>query len=112
MFQRESIFCNKISSWVSLFIEKLVLGGTNFGGSIFTMTDPHFVDKFLASIYVDDLVTGSTDVNSAFEFYKKSRQRLAVAGLRLRRFITNSEELRCLIQQNESQSEDGGAIQP
>ena len=43
--------------------------------------DPHFVDKFLASISVDDLVTGSTDVNSAFEFYKKSRQRLAVAGL-------------------------------
>ena len=74
--------------------------------------DPHFVDKFLASIYVDDLVTGSTDVNSAFEFYKKSRQRLAVAGLRLRKFITNSEELQCLIQQNESQSEDWGVIQP
>ena len=74
--------------------------------------DPHFVDKFLASIYVDDLVTGSTDINSAFEFYKKSRQRLAVTGLRLRRFITNYEELQCLIQQNESQSENGGAIQP
>ena len=35
-----------------------------------------------------------------------------MAGLRLRRFITNSEELQCLIQQNESQSENGGAIQP
>ena len=31
-FQRESIFCSKISSGGSLFIEKLVLGGTNFGG--------------------------------------------------------------------------------
>ena len=38
IFQRESIFCNKISSGGSLFIEKLVPGGTNFGGSIFTMT--------------------------------------------------------------------------
>ena len=32
------IFCNKISSGGSLFIKKLVPGGTNFGGSIFTMT--------------------------------------------------------------------------
>ena len=45
-FQRESIFCSKISSRGSLFIEKLVPGGTNFfffflggGGSIFTMTE-------------------------------------------------------------------------
>lgn len=71
--------------------------------------DPYFVDKFLSSIYVDDLVSGSVDVNSAFEFYKKSRQRLAVAGFRLQKFITNSEELRRLIYLNESQSEGGGA---
>ena len=38
IFQRESIFCSKISSGGSIFIEKLVPGGTNFGGSIFTMT--------------------------------------------------------------------------
>ena len=38
IFQLESIFCNKISSGGSLFIKKLVPGGTNFGGSIFTMT--------------------------------------------------------------------------
>ena len=35
--------------------------------------DHDFVDKFLLSIYVEDLVTGSTDVNSAYEFYEKSR---------------------------------------
>ena len=34
------MFCNKISSGGFLFIEKLVPGGTNFGGSIFTMTGP------------------------------------------------------------------------
>ena len=43
--------------------------------------DHDFVDKFLSSIYVDDLVIGSTDVNSAYEFYEKSKRRLAVAGL-------------------------------
>ena len=40
IFQRESIFCRKISSGGSLFIKKLVPGGTNLGESIFTMT-PH-----------------------------------------------------------------------
>ena len=40
IFQRESIFCSRISFEGSLLIEKLVLGGTNFGGYIFTMTDP------------------------------------------------------------------------
>ena len=38
IFQWESIFCNKIRSGGSLFIKKLVPGGTDFGGSIFTMT--------------------------------------------------------------------------
>lgn len=71
--------------------------------------DPY---KFLSSIYVDDVVTGSGDVDSAFEFYKKSRERLAVAGFRLRKFITNSDELWHLIRQNECQSGDGGAGQP
>ena len=75
---------------------------------MYRSVDPHFVDKFCSSIYVDDLVAGSSDVKSAFKFYQKSRQRLAVAGFRLRKFITNSEELRQLIQQSESQCEDGG----
>ena len=43
IFQRESIFCSRISSGGSLFIKKLVPGGTNFRGSIFTMTNPFIV---------------------------------------------------------------------
>ena len=69
--------------------------------------DPHFVDKFLSSIYVDDLVTGSSDVESTYEFYKKLSQRLAVAGFNLRKFIANSEELSCRIQLNKFHSGDG-----
>ena len=34
MFQRGSKFYNKISSGGSIFFEKLVPGGTNFGGSM------------------------------------------------------------------------------
>ena len=42
----------------------------------FMHMDPHFVRKFLSSIYVDDLVSGAEDVNFAYEFYLKSRERL------------------------------------
>ena len=79
---------------------------------IYRSVDPHFVDKFCSSIYVDDLVAGSSDLESAFKFYQKSRQRLAVAGFRLQKFITNSEELRRLIQQRANlRAEDGGVGQ-
>ena len=44
MFQRGSKFYSKISSGGSIFSEKFVPVGTNFGGSIFAMTEP--VDGF------------------------------------------------------------------
>ncbi len=66
------------------------------------------VDTFLSSVYADDVVSGSSDVETAYKFYEKSRQRLSVGGFRLRKFVTNSDELRARILRNESQSEDGG----
>ena len=38
MFQRGSKFYSKISSGGSIYFEKFVPGGTNFGGSIFAVT--------------------------------------------------------------------------
>ena len=67
----------------------------------FHESDPAFVDKFLSSIYVDDLVSGADDVKSIYEFYVKSKVRLASAGFNLRKFVTNSHELRDLIQNDE-----------
>ena len=72
--------------------------------------DPQFVDKFLSSIYVDDLISGSSDIGSTYDFYRKARHRLAVAGLRLRKFITNSDELHRLIQLNEGHLKNGGTL--
>ncbi len=40
MFQRRSKFSSEISSGGSIFLEKLVPGGTNLGGSIFAVTGP------------------------------------------------------------------------
>ena len=68
----------------------------------FRETDPDFVDKFLSSIYVDDLVSGGDDVQSTHEFYLKSKLRLATAGFKLRKFNTNSVELRCLIENDDA----------
>ena len=72
--------------------------------------DPQFVDKFLSSIYVDDLISGSSDIGSTYDFYKKARHRLVVAGLWLRKFITNSDELHRLIQLNEGHLKNGGTL--
>ena len=51
--------------------------------------DPAFMDKFLSSIYVDDLVSRSSELESTYEFYMKSKLRIATAGIRLRNFVTN-----------------------
>ena len=45
--------------------------------------DPTFVDKFLSSIYVDDVSLGGDNVDSTFELYLKSKLRLAEAGFKL-----------------------------
>lgn len=64
-------------------------------------TDQSFVEKILQSIYVDDLTTGCPDVESAHEFYVKAKVRLAEAGFNLRKFATNSSELRQRIHSSE-----------
>ena len=67
----------------------------------FRETNPAFDDRFLSSIYIDDLVSGCNDVQFTYEFYLKLRVRLASAGFKLRKFVTNSEELRCRILEDE-----------
>ena len=39
----------------------------------YRQADPAFVNKFLSTIYVDDLVSGSKDLESTYEFYAKSK---------------------------------------
>ena len=47
------------------------------------------------------LMTWCDDVQSTHEFYLKSKLRLATAGFKLRKFTTNSVELRSLIEKDE-----------
>ncbi|KAL5491929.1 hypothetical protein EMCRGX_G017305 [Ephydatia muelleri] len=55
--------------------------------------DPSFVNKFVRSIYVDDLTSGSDTEEEALLLAKKARERLAEAGFNLRKFVTNSPSL-------------------
>ncbi|XP_068675693.1 uncharacterized protein [Montipora foliosa] len=66
--------------------------------------DPEFVEKFLRSIYVDDLIisSGASEVDAAYELYLKSKLRLAEGGFNLRKFVSNSPELTNRIQSNET----------
>ena len=63
--------------------------------------DPSFTQKFLESIYVDDLTSGDSNVDRTFELYVKSKLHLKEAGFNLQKFVTNSEELRERIEKNE-----------
>ena len=65
--------------------------------------DPLFVEKFLSSIYVS---LGLNDVESIYELYLKSKSRLAEAGFKLRKFVTNLEELHCRVNANEQTTKE------
>ena len=63
--------------------------------------DPEFVTKFGRAIYVDDVIFGAQDDDNTFELYLKSKKRLSKGGFNLRKFITNSSNLRTRIHWNE-----------
>uniref|UniRef100_A0A1X7U6B8 Reverse transcriptase domain-containing protein n=1 Tax=Amphimedon queenslandica TaxID=400682 RepID=A0A1X7U6B8_AMPQE len=65
--------------------------------------DPKFVAKFLHCIYVDDLTTGTSNVELGYEFYLKAKLRLAKAGFNHRKFVFNSTDLIRRILVNEGQ---------
>jgi hypothetical protein len=56
--------------------------------------DPEFVRKLLDSFYVDDLVSGEDTTSEAFMLFEKSKERLAEAGFKLRKWLTNDKKIR------------------
>ena len=64
--------------------------------------------KFRRSVYVDDVTGGFPNVQLAYEFYHKSKTRLAATSFNLRKFKTNSAELRKRIAKDEK--ETGGKM--
>ena len=69
--------------------------------SNFENEDPDFVHTFLQSLYVDDVVLGANNVDHAYELYIKSKLRMSEGGFNLRKFASNSKDLKCRIDENE-----------
>ena len=50
-------------------------------------------EKLQMSLYVDNLVTSTPDIHSAYEFYLESQKIMAAGGMNLRKWHSNSSEL-------------------
>ena len=59
------------------------------------------VQNLSQSIYVDDIVYGADDEDSAHKLYVESKDILRTGGFNLRKFITNSSQLQARIDKNE-----------
>ena len=74
--------------------------------------DPKYVAMVKRGFYVDDLNSGVMSIEEGIEFYYKSKSRFAEANFQLRKWRTNSPELRNTFMKNEGVSDDnlGGKI--
>ena len=59
----------------------------------YSTVDKEVVDRFLSSLHVDDLSTGANNVDEAFDYFCKCKDRLEVGSFNLRKFRSNSTEL-------------------
>ena len=67
----------------------------------YTSLYPELVRDLLRSIYIDDIVFGADDEESAFDLYVKSKDILKSGSFNLRKFVTNSPALQDRINQAE-----------
>ena len=73
---------------------------------LFSAVNPVLVDILLHSFYVDDVVAGAMDENSALKLYEESKQVLQEGGFNLRKFTTNSPQLQKVIDRKENPPTD------
>ena len=67
--------------------------------------DPEFVSRMLRSFYVDDLSISLVGLDEAYQLYLKSRERMALGGINLRKWLTDSRPLKEKVKEMESQRE-------
>ena len=60
---------------------------------------PNLVKVINNDLYVDDLISREDTVQKAFELYKSAKSVMALGGLNLRKWHTNSSHLRKLIEE-------------
>lgn len=70
---------------------------------LYKQSEPEMAALLEKSLYVDDLITGEEDYESAFAVYKKSKQIMSQGGFNLRKWSSNSRELKKAIEECENQ---------
>ena len=63
---------------------------------------PNLIEHLLYSTYVDDIITGASSEDEAFDLYTQAREVLRQRGFNLRKFLTNSQHLQLRIDQAEA----------
>ena len=70
------------------------------------------VERLLQSTYVDDIVSGASTEDEAFEFFTQAKELFRRGGFNLRKFLTNSKELQLRSNQSEEVSCLANSIDP
>ena len=60
--------------------------------------NPELVKALLNSLYADDMTSGESTVERGFDLFVNSRKIMAEGGFNLRKWQSNSPQLRCLMQ--------------
>ena len=60
---------------------------------------PDLIQGLLHPTYVDDIITGASSEDKAFDLYTRSKEILRRGGFNLRKFLTNSRQLQMTINQ-------------
>ena len=85
-----------------------LLGGTIKHHMLSYETEDEFIQQFLNSIYVDDVLTGNDTVPEAFKFYCLAKERMKEGGFNLRKWLTSNEKLAALIAEREFEQQPPG----
>lgn len=85
-------FCQVV---FGLNVSPFLLNGTiRHRLATFAEVDPEFVRKMVESFYVDDLVSGESTTDKAYNLYSKAKVRMANGGFNLRKWKTNCPKLK------------------
>ena len=79
---------------------------------MYEQQDPVFAEKLTMSLYVDDLVTGGKEAEDVVELYRKTSDRMASGGFKLRKWLTNDPEIRESIMTNEDRANESQGSLP
>ena len=67
----------------------------------YSSAHPELVNQLAQSTYVDDVISGASDVEQAYQLYRDSKEVLGKGGFNLRKFVTNVSRLQQRINDEE-----------